>query len=422
MSAPLRVCIDARLAVSDSGGTASFALSLVRALTKLADGDEQYYYLLNRGDSDKLTRLVGTPIRTIEARVIRPNLAHRFGEKVPFAKSTWKILKQLGMQFGRNTGPKVAKSDGTLERQGIDVVHFTAQYAFLTNIPSIYHPHDLQHRHLPQFFAMSERANREYLYSTLCKHASIVSVVSQWGKEDLMRSFDLPESKIRIVHFAPEVHGETRCASGGVGAVAQKFELPNRFIFYPARTWPHKNHLRLLHALKKILTDKGMVVSLVCSGAPTEFYGKIKKEIKKLRLQDQVRFVGFVNFEEVGELYDLCSGVIIPTLFEAGSFPLWEAFLTGKPAACSNVTSLPGQAGDAALIFDPYDVDEMAKAIERLWTERELCATLVARGKENLARYSWDTTARTFRALYRELGKRALSTEDEELLSRRPLM
>lgn len=421
MTSPLRVCIDARGAVGSEGGTTSFAISLVRALASLKDGDEEYISLVNRGDGERLQKRVGIPIEIVEGKTRIKNSTRLFIKRIPLAVQAWRTIGRLKKYTGGSPRFEIARSDGTVERHKIDVMHFTYQSAFLTNIPSIYHPHDLQHRHLPEFFTPRERAGREYTYSTFCKHASIVSVVSEWGKRDLTRSFDLPDSKVRIVHFAPDLHEFTGNSTELTKAIAEKFALPDRFVFYPARTWPHKNHLRLLRALKK-LKDEGIRVSLVCSGAPTEFFSKIKAEMNNLGLRDQVRFVGFVEYNEIGALYNLCRAVVIPTLFEAGSFPLWEAFLSNRPVACSNVTSLPEQAGDAALIFDPYDVGQIADSIRRLWTDCDIRAALVARGAANVTRYSWERTAKIFRALYRHLGNRHLTEEDLELLSAPSLM
>jgi glycosyltransferase involved in cell wall biosynthesis len=301
-------------------------------------------------------------------------------------------------------------------------MHFTTQGGFLTDIPFIYHPHDLQHRHLPHFFTPRKRATREYQYSTLCQHASIVCVVSEWGKQDLLGSFNLPESKVHIVNFAPDPTVCSRTDPNTVKATRLKLSLPERFILYPARTWPHKNHRRLFQALKILRDQDGLTIPLVCSGEPTEFYANLKAEAEALDISEQVSFVGFVELNELRALYELCVAVVIPTLFEAGSFPLWEAFLSQRPAACSNVTSLPAQAGDAALVFDPYKEEEIAGAVKRLWTESDLRSTLVQRGTSNVSRYSWDTTARTFRALYRRLGNRQLTPEDQRLLSAAPLM
>lgn len=416
MSSPLKICIDARHVANKGGGTTTFTLSLARALSNLGDGDEQYEYLVNPEDGKYLEQELQESLQFIESTPMGPkSLVRRVVTRLPFAQ-------RLAHSIGGKSGAEVARSDGTIERNKIDVIHFTTQLGFLTNIPSIYHPHDLQHRHLPQFFTPRQRAVRDYRYSKLCEHASIVSVVSKWGKQDLIENFNLPESKIRVVHFAPDPKICTQANPETVKAIRQKLSLPERFIYYPARTWAHKNHLRLLQALKILRDRYGLIIPLVCSGEPTEFLPTLTAKATALGVSKQVFFVGFVDFNELYALYQLCSAVVIPTLFEAGSFPLWEAFLSKRPAACSNVTSLPAQAADAALVFDPYSVEEIADAVRRLWTDTELRKNLIQRGSENINRYSWDTTARTFRALYRELGNRSLTPEDEWLLSAPPLM
>jgi glycosyltransferase involved in cell wall biosynthesis len=114
--------------------------------------------------------------------------------------------------------------------------------------------------------------------------------------------------------------------------------------------------------------------------------------------------------------------VVIPTLFEAASGPLNDAFLAGVPAACSNVTALPRQAGDAALVFDPHELAAIARAIRQLWTDEPLRQTLITRGRARVAQFSWDRTARHFRAHYRRIGGRPLTDEDRRFLSDEPLL
>ncbi len=113
----------------------------------------------------------------------------------------------------------------------------------------------------------------------------------------------------------------------------------------------------------------------------------------------------------------LADSVVIPSLFEAASAPLWEAFAAGKPAACSNVTSLPAQAGDAAILFDPHDIDAIAGAVRKLWQDAATRERLVRVGRERVASFTWERTARTFRAHYRRLTKRGLTDEDRALMA-----
>ena len=104
----------------------------------------------------------------------------------------------------------------------------------------------------------------------------------------------------------------------------------------------------------------------------TDYFQEIQKRTVRLGLSDQIHFLGFVSSLELQCLYRLCRCVVIPTRFEAASFPLWEAFYAGSPAACSNVTSLPKQAGNSAMIFDPENTMEMAGIIQRLWADEKL--------------------------------------------------
>ena len=163
-----------------------------------------------------------------------------------------------------------------------------------------------------------------------------------------------------------------------------------------------------------------MKIPFVSTGRQNAFYREILKEARRLGLAEQVHFLGFITPLELQCLYKLCRGVIVPTKFEAASAPLWEAFVSGAPAACSNVTSLPEQAGDAALIFDPEKPEEIAEATLRIWTDETLRRTLVERGHKNVARFSWERTARIFRAHYRRLAGGPLTEEDRELIDSPP--
>jgi glycosyltransferase involved in cell wall biosynthesis len=116
-------------------------------------------------------------------------------------------------------------------------------------------------------------------------------------------------------------------------------------------------------------------------------------------------------------LYQLCRCLVFPTKFEGWGLPVTEAFSMGIPVACSNVTCLPDLTGDAALLFDPDQPTDMAAAIRRLWTDETLRATLIERGKKQVARFSWTRTAKIFRAHYRRIGQRFLNEEDRALVA-----
>lgn len=385
-------------------------MGLAHGLSGLTDGDEEYLLYTLEGEDEWIRRYAVGPVGMLPATQPPPSDSRlrRVATSVPGLRRAWhRFAPLLGP-----SGVAIPESDGSLEAAGIDLVHFTQQYAFRTAIPSIYHPHDLQHLHLPEYFTPRVRMGREILYRTYCEQARMVAVTSRWIKEDVQRQYSLPEEKVKVVSWAPAVEAYDAPSADDLTAMVGKFSLPERFVFYPAQTWPHKNHIGLIEALAELRDRHGLIVPFVSSGARNDFYPTILRRVQELGLDAQVHFVGFVEPTELRALYRLCTAAVIPTRFEAASGPLWEAFLEGAPAACSRVTSLPAQAGDAALLFDPADPREIAEAVRRLWTDAELRATLVERGRRNVSRFSWDRTARAFRAYYRQLCGRPVSVED----------
>ena len=134
-----------------------------------------------------------------------------------------------------------------------------------------------------------------------------------------------------------------------------------------------------------------------------------------------MHFTGFVTPSELGALYRLARIMIFPSLFEGWGLPVVEAFAIGLPVACSNATCLPTVVDGAAELFDPTDPAAMADAMARVWGDDRLRERLIADGRDRAARFSWDRSARMFRACYRRLGGRELSAEDHALLDEPPL-
>lgn len=412
----LTVVVDARLTSDRHGGVEQVIIGLAHGLSAL-DGPEEYVFLAYEGQSAWLEPFVHGPARVMTVkRPFKSRLVRRF----PVLAAARRRIMTTGATD--SVAPPVPATDGTAEKLGAEVVHFPRQDGFITSIPTIFHPHDLQHVHFPEFFSDAERRQRDLWYRTLCDQASVVSVTSEWGKRDLVENLDVDPGKIAVVPLAPALAAygpalddqERSSLLDGLG-------VRGDFAFYPAQTWPHKNHARLVGALK-LLRERGTDITLVCSGAKNEYLPALERFVRDQGMDDRVLFVGYVSPKELQALYAGARCMIMPTLFEAaGGFgPIAEAFLAGVPVACSNVTSIPEQVGDAALVFDPLDERAIAATVERLWTDSALRADLVDKGRQNIMRFSWDRTARTFRAHYRRLAGRNLNVEDVTLLGTRP--
>jgi len=428
---PLKVAINAQLLPGVAGGVESVLIGLVAALGRLTDGPEEYTLIGPQPDPEWLKPFLG-PNQRIVARPgppQAPGAAERFkralGPARGPARRAWRKLAPAPAARPSappappmERWPEIPFSDGFYESLGCDLIHFPFQAFTLCALPCIFNPHDLQYRHFPQFFTVGELAWRETLYRGGCNLAQAVAVASQWVKDDVVRQYHIRPEKIQVIPWAPPTTALEAPSAETIERVRLRHALQTPFAFYPAMGWEHKNHLRLLEALALLRDREGLRVRLVCTVAPASPFGaRIRAACEDLKLGDHVRFLGLVPREEMRALYRLAQFVVVPTLFEASSMPVCEAWQDRAPLACSTATSLPEQAGDAALLFDPWSVESIARAVRRMSADEPLRADLVRKGDARLRIFTWERTAHAYRALYRQVANRPLSDEDRLLLS-----
>ncbi len=389
-------------------------IGLVSALGFL-EGLEEYLIIGPAHEPDWLRPYLGPNQRLVSGPQPRFERAKSLlGPARPLARRLRR--RAVGVLRG-GSGVEVPVSDGFYEGLGCQVVHFPYQDFVVSGLPSVYSPHDLQHLHYPEFFTREILDWRAAFYSTGCRTAHTVAVASSWVRDDIVRHFTIPPEKVQVIPLAPPTAAYPEPSETTMAEAEAVYRLAKPFAFYPAVTWPHKNHQRLLAALALLRDRERLRVRLVCTGYQTEFWPEIRKLIVELRLQDQVQFLGFVPPEHLRALYRLAQFVVVPTLFEAASGPLIEAWQDAAPVACSNVTALPEQAADAALIFDPHSVETVAAAVAEMATNGQLREDLRRRGTRRLADFSWGRSAKAYRAVYRRAAGLALSEEDRWLLA-----
>jgi glycosyltransferase involved in cell wall biosynthesis len=407
---PLRICVDARLGAGRFGGVEQVVIGLASAFSRLDDGDEEYLFLTHPEHDEWIREYLGGPCRPLHPRRSYLNRRSR-----AIARGVAERVPGLGVRFA------VRSSDGTIERAGAEVVHFPFQDAFTTEVPSIYQPHDLQHLHLPELFSGWDRDRREAIYRTHCERAELVVAMTSWGRRDFIDSYGLPPEKVAVVPGGSVLRDYPAPSTEDLERVRSRLSLPDAFLLYPAQTWPHKNHERLLEALARIRDEHGVTIPLVCPGKQTRHYRQIRRAIERLGLSATTSFPGFVSSRELRGLYELATALVFPSRFEGWGLPICEAFDAGLPVASSTATGLPDVVGDAGLLFDPEDVPEMAERLQRLWEDAELRSSLRERGRRRAAEFSFDHAARLFRAHYRQVARRPASDEDRALLASPPL-
>jgi glycosyltransferase involved in cell wall biosynthesis len=155
---------------------------------------------------------------------------------------------------------------------------------------------------------------------------------------------------------------------------------------------PHKNLLALIDALAAIAPEQRPV--LVIPGYPTAYESQLRSRAAALDVEDDVRFPAWLSSAELEGLWSITQAFVFPSLYEGFGLPVLEAMARGVPVACSNTSSLPEVAGDAALMFDPHDQGAIADAVQRLLSDPMLVETLRARGLARVRQFTWERTAR----------------------------
>jgi glycosyltransferase involved in cell wall biosynthesis len=411
----IRIAININVIPGVAGGIAQSTQGLVRSLGQL-DGPEKYVLAADTPDQADWIKQYCGPSQQV---VVKPKGYSTNGSVIK--RVLWPALTAMRYVVGRLSPqrhwPDLAVSNGFYESTDCDVLHFPTQSFTLCALPTIFNPHDLQHLHYPQFFTPSEIAARDTAFRAACNFSNTVVVGSEWIKQDVVRQFGVSADKVQVIPWAPPTAQYPHIEPGQVEQARRGLGLPETYALYPAVTWPHKNHLRLLDALATLRDHRGIVVNLVCTGAKYKsHWPKIEQRIKDLNLASQVRFLGFLPEADLRAIYRLAQFLVFPTLFEADSCPIHEAWSEGLAVASSNHSALPDQIGDAGLLFDAKDVSAIADAIQRMTTDADLRRELIERGYQRVKDFDWTRTAKAYRGVYRRAAGAALNEEDRWLL------
>lgn len=393
MPRKLRIAIDCRIENFRQGvGTAVMALA--KALSDSVVADQEYTFIVRQDMLECVRAYVRGPVNLVGIKSPRfSNVKASLRALAPL-RSLWRSLRS-GVRH-------LPKSDGYVESGDFDLVHFPTQMAYVTELPSIYQPWDLQHLHYPQFFSKDEYQLRERLYRAFCERATFVCVQAEWTKQDLVQHYGIAPEKVTVIPWGSVFTAYQKPAAECAHSVVAKFGLPDEYFIYPAVTWPHKNHEVILRALQLLKRDRRLIPHACFTGALTEHRMVLEKLAAELGIANQLHFLGFVSTDELQSLFSSAKAMLFPSKFEGFGLPVLEAFHTGLPVLCSRSSTLPEVAQDAALYFDADSQMELAELMTRVLHEPSLRNELSRKGRSVLAQYSSDGMSTSFQRLYRQ--------------------
>lgn len=418
--APPAVAIFGQLLQGSAGGIETNLLKLLAALAEGNSPDERQLVIGPGGESAWLSSYLGDSQDVVEWPPLRCEMpvAARGSPALTISRAAKDAVRKL-LRRGTRSAFSCSANELTQElmRAGAELVHFPYQRYFPTSLPFIFEPWDLQHLHLPELFSKEELEFRDWLYRQACEEASLVVTATHWTKADLLQHFGLPASKIAVIPRGAE-SGPANIPPGVIENTLNRLRLPHRFALYPAKTWAHKNHVRLFEALAHLRDKEGLVIPLVCTGKPIEASAEsIRRALESLGLNDQVFFTGFLDEASIRELYAGADLMVFPSLFEGLGIPVLEAMASSTPVVSSRASCLPEIGGEAAIYFDPYSMEDMAAKIAEVWNDGTLRKELKQRGRANVDSFTWAEAAVSFRIAYKYVAKRPLDDDEAQRLA-----
>lgn len=357
------------------GGTETYAVSLIEALGRVDERNE-YYVFLNR-------EAASIPLPD-------PARFHRICCRV---RATRRFMRYCWEQL---ILPVQAK------RYGLDLLHSLGYVQPLhLPCPSIVTIHDLNFHNPALRFSPVKRWVLKSFVTGSTRASDHVITVSEFSKSQLVKVLGIPRDKVTVTHNAVK---KKTTAVLPFTDLQQRCGIRRPYVLGLSSFSPHKNMAALVEAFVLVKEEGFAELQLVLAGHPPRDQERLQALIHRLELQDDVLFTGYLSDQVLYSLYTHAKLFVFPSLYEGFGIPLLEAFVYETPVAASCAGSLPEIAADAALYFDPLNVEEMAGTIMRLLQDEGLRDALVAKGREKVREFTWEKSARQTLEVYNRIG------------------
>jgi glycosyltransferase involved in cell wall biosynthesis len=286
----------------------------------------------------------------------------------------------------------------------IDVLHIPVNVTPLfSTCPTVLTILDTTVLQLPQYFTLWHRYYSRMFLPRSARNATIILTISENSKRDIVKQLKINSEKVLVTYLSASKEFKP-ISQQEVEMVKRRYNLDS-FILTVGALEPRKNLSRLLQAFSFLLKN-GYHHTLVHAGPRGWLFDNIHNEIRRLGLNEFVRFLGYVPTNDLVGLYNAASLFVYPSLYEGFGLPVLEAMACGCPVITSNTSSLPEVVGDAAIMVNPYDVPEMTNAIKSLLEDQLECQRLRLKGIERAKQFSWQKCAKeTLNAYHLALKK-----------------
>jgi glycosyltransferase involved in cell wall biosynthesis/ubiquinone/menaquinone biosynthesis C-methylase UbiE len=374
----MKIAIDISMAIGESAGVGTYARGLIDGLA-MVDSENEYV----------LYSYLEIPEASLLDLPRQPNMSLR-------------SVKADGEHWERLWCEAELPAKEALGE--VDIIHspfFNAPQEHYGNL--VVTIHDISFLLYPQFHT---EANRLHCFNGTLKaalYADRIIAVSQQTKQDLIQYFASPEDRIRVVHEAPRHFCFPERNDDLIRSTLERLGVYHNFVLFVGSLEPRKNLKALLIAYEEYVKRHAGPEWLVIAGGKGWLNEEIRQAVSALGLEDRVRFVGYVKETDLRVLYSAAKLFVYPALYEGFGLPPLEAMACGAPVITSNISALPEVVGEAAILIDPRNSEELGQAMQRVLCDDGLRMRMRQQSLTRARLFSWERAARETLAVYQEV-------------------
>ncbi|MFN2491903.1 MAG: glycosyltransferase family 4 protein [Pyrinomonadaceae bacterium] len=379
----MRVAIDAHSVGAGLGGNESYATNLIEALADVDGVNDYILYVTTREAVERFSNRWPNV-------VVRRTLPHSPLIRIPLTLSI------------------------ELRRRPVDVLHVQFTSPPFPPCPVVVSIHDLSFEHLPDTFNWRSRTQLRITVRRSAQKASQVITLSQHARSDIVTTYGLKPDKVNVIPLAAPSYFAPVVDEHELQRVRQLYGIHGDYILSVGSIQPRKNLSRLIAAYSSLrgAHSSGKLPQLVLVGKFAWLYDETLRTIKDLEVSNSVVLTGYVPEADLPALYSGALCFVYPSYFEGFGLPPLEAMKCGTPVIVGNQTSLPEVVGPAAVLVDPFDVNDIAAAMARVSSDLNLRAQLRRLGVERARVFDWRDTALKTLAVYEKaasIGEQIIS-------------
>lgn len=328
--------------------------------------EHQFHFFFDRPYSEKFIFS-----ENIIPHVIPPQARHPWLYRIWYDYSIPRILKKIGADIFISPDAMMSLRTDVLQ---LIVMH---------DLNFVHYPKDLK----PLLSRYLNEGSKQYV-----RAANRIVTVSDFSKQDIIQQYGVPNEKVDVVYNGvnEEFHS---IDENEKNAVREELTGGEPYFLFVGSAYPRKNLQRLLPAFDQFKKKTGSSTKLVVVGKRFSNYKEVEEVYSTMMNKHDVIFTGVLDSGRLGDVTAAARASVYVSYFEGFGIPILEAFTCNVPVITSNLTSMPEVAGEAAILVDPFSIDEISNALERIDRDKNLAQGLIEKGKKRLELFSWDKTA-----------------------------